>query len=231
LSAKDTDLGSGGLLLVPDHSGEFPYEAIGCGKLPVIHVLGPDNMSTFQSGSNGEIIQDVDKQVWETSDPDRCSMTPAFWHQTLYFAGINDVLKAFGLDLSTSKMRSHPTSKDGVRFGFPGMRPVVSADRTNTGIVWAVDFSSSAALHAYDTSNFTTELYRSPGLGTGPKFVVPTVVNGKVYVGTASKLFVVHSTLNAGSSRTDRTPNFTEILPSRIEEAPRAERDEKPVVV
>jgi len=232
LSAKDGDVSSGGLLLVPNHSGEFPYEAIGCGTFPVIHVLDPDNRSTFQSGSNNQIIQEVDNQVWEASrhHPDRCSMTPAFKHKTLYFAGINHVLKAFSLNLS-SKTPSHPTSTNRLQPGFPGVRPVVSAVRTNNGIVWAVDFSSSASLNAYDATNLTPELYRSPGLGTGAKFVVPSVVNGKVYVGTASKLFVVRSTLNAVRSRADQTANLTEILPRHIKENPRAKRDEKPVVV
>jgi hypothetical protein len=120
-------------------------------------------------------------------------MTPAFWQQTLYFAGNTDVLKAFSLDPSTGKMSTQPTSQGSFIFVFPGAQPVVSANGASNGIVWAVDHSSSVALHAYNAMNLTTELYRSPGLGTGARFAVPTIVNGKVYVGTKGKLFVFAS--------------------------------------
>jgi len=196
LSADDQDLGSGGMLLVPDQAGAFPHEAIGCGKNPAIYVLDRDNMGKFQSGSNSQIIQEVDNQVGGTSGhqaPDRCFMTPVFWQQTLYFAGSNDVLKAFSFNASTGRMSSTPISKGSFEFVFPGGQPVVSANGAGNGIVWVVDHSSSVALHAYNATNLTTELYRSPGLGAGAKFAAPTIVNGKVYVGTASKLFVFAS--------------------------------------
>jgi len=196
LSAKDLDVGSGGVVLVPDHSGAFPHEAIGCGKVAAIYVVDRDNMGKFQSSSNSQIIQEVDNQVGNgsTTQPTaHCFMTPAFFDQTLYFAGNNDVLKAFRLDPSTGQMSSQPTSKSSFTFPYPGAQAVVSANGATNGIVWAVDTSSSVALHAYDATNLANELFRSPGLGAGNHFAVPTVVNGKVYVGTAGKLFVFAS--------------------------------------
>jgi hypothetical protein len=53
---------------------------------------------------------------------------------------------------------------------------------------------SNAVLYAYDAKSLGTgPLYQSPGLGSAAKFVVPTVVNGKVYVGTASALYAFAS--------------------------------------
>ena len=104
LAAHDLDLGSGGVLLVPNQSGAFQHEIIGCGKSPAIYVLNRDNMGKFQSGSNSQIIQEVDGQVGGTTGqqaPDRCFMTPAFWQQNVYFIGNNDVIKAFKLNGST----------------------------------------------------------------------------------------------------------------------------------
>jgi hypothetical protein len=194
LSANDQDVGSGGVLLVPNQTGNFPHEVIGCGKAPAVFVLNRDNMGKFQSGSNSQIVQEIDNQVGGTTGhqaPDRCFMTPAFWQQNVYFGGSNDVLKVFHLDPTTGKMTSTPTSKGSFLFVFPGTQPVVSSNGSSNGIVWALDYSSATTLHAYDATNLANEIYRSPSLGQGSKFAVPTVVNSKVFVGTASKLFVL----------------------------------------
>jgi len=61
------------------------------------------------------------------------------------------------------------------------------------GIVWAADIAGYqtgdvAILYAYDATNVATLLYSSPNGGPGAavsatKFTVPTVANGKVYIG------------------------------------------------
>ena len=59
-------------------------------------------------------------------------------------------------------------------------------------MVWAVENTTSAALHACDAGNLH-ELYHISNqagsrdqLGAGNKFITSTIVNGKVYVGTNS---------------------------------------------
>jgi hypothetical protein len=89
-------------------------------------------------------------------------------------------------------------------FGFPGATPSISATPTATnGIVWAIDAGSygtnnsastaagPAILHAYSASSVATELWNSSQAtggrdtaGNAVKFTVPTVANGKVYIGT-----------------------------------------------
>jgi hypothetical protein len=77
--------------------------------------------------------------------------------------------------------------------------PAISANGTSNGIVWALDISAypggPAVLNAYDATNLATQLYSSPTSGTGAagnavKFAVPTVANGRVYVGTQGRLDV-----------------------------------------
>jgi hypothetical protein len=71
--------------------------------------------------------------------------------------------------------------------------------------VWAVDTSNfggfgppsaPAVLHAYDATNAAHELYNTTQvpnrdvMGNAVKFVVPTIANGKVYVGTQTEVDV-----------------------------------------
>jgi outer membrane protein assembly factor BamB len=88
----------------------------------------------------------------------------------------------------------------GVSFGFPGATPSISASSATTdGIVWATDSRlyctpqspgcGPAVLHAFDATKLSTELWNSSQAagdkaGFAVKFTVPTVANGKVYIGT-----------------------------------------------
>ncbi len=80
------------------------------------------------------------------------------------------------------------SSKGSYTFLFPGSQPVISSNGSSSGIVWALDYTSYD-LHAYDATNLTTELYRSSSVGF-TKWMVPTVINGKVYVGSQKQLSV-----------------------------------------
>jgi hypothetical protein len=64
--------------------------------------------------------------------------------------------------------------------------------------MWAIEYLQGAngVLHAYDANNLATELYNSNQagqrdvFGTGVRFSVPTVINGKVYVAGKSQLAI-----------------------------------------
>jgi hypothetical protein len=120
-------------------------------------------------------------------------MTPAFYNNTLYFGGSGDNLKAFSI--SNAVIDATPVSSPEA-FSSPGTQPSISSNGadTTTGIVWSID--SSGILRALQATNVATELYNSnqnstrDALGTGVKFSVPTVANGKVYCGTQNSLVV-----------------------------------------
>ncbi|MEP6644885.1 MAG: hypothetical protein ABJA69_10320 [Acidobacteriaceae bacterium] len=193
LSKADLDFGAGGILLLPDQPGAFPHELVGCGKPSPIYVVDRDNMGHHRTTSDSQIIQSLPNVVGGTSGiqaNDHCFTTPAYWKGNLYFVGNNDVIKRFSLDPATGKLSSTPTSQGSFTFVFPGAQPVVSSNGNSNGIVWAVDRSSSVSLHAYSAADLNNELYRSSGIGAGTKWAVPTVINGKVYVGTQTKLVV-----------------------------------------
>jgi hypothetical protein len=121
---------------------------------------------------------------------------PAYWQNNIYFCGVGDYAKSYllfnGL-LSTS-----PTSQSAITYAYPGGTPVVSANGSTEGVLWVLTTvkASNAVLHAYDAANLSRELYNSGQNVTrdqaalAAKFAVPTVANGKVYVGTSTELDV-----------------------------------------
>lgn len=193
LNVGDHDLGAGGVLLVPDQTGAFPHEAVVCGKNEPIYVINRDNMGKKGATDDNQIIQLVHNQLGGDNglqDDDKCFTTAAFFQQTLYFIGNNDVIKAFSLDGASGKLSLTPTSQGSFAFVFPGGQPVVSSNGATNGIVWAVDNNPSASLHAFDATNVSRELFRSAPIGQAAKWAVPTVINGKVYVATKTSLVV-----------------------------------------
>jgi hypothetical protein len=82
-------------------------------------------------------------------------------------------------------------------FGSNGAVASISANGTANGIVWALDWSAGT-LYAFDATNLGKELYdsgqaannRDPFSAVGGHFITPMVVNGRVYIGTASSVAV-----------------------------------------
>jgi len=96
-----------------------------------------------------------------------------------------------------ARLASAPSSQTSTTFGYPGATPSVSANGTTNGILWAVENSGTAVLHAYDARDLSQELYNSnqaasarDQLGAGNKFITPMIANGRVYVGTTNGVAV-----------------------------------------
>ncbi len=208
LNANDTDLGAGGVLLLPDPSpGAHPHLLVQVGKDGTIYLVDRDNgkMGEYCNGcSSDNVVQEISGAVngmWGM---------PAYWNGNLYIGGAQDGgtsgdhLKAFAFNAGgTGKISIIPTSQSANTFFFSGPTPSVSANGTSNGIVWVIDNSQygppgsfgsgPAVLHAYDATNLNGELWNSSQkaadkAGNAVKFTVPTVANGKVYIGTRTEL-------------------------------------------
>ena len=189
--ASDEDFGAGGAAILVDQPTGSPVQhlVIGGGKDGYLYLLNRDAM-----GGLG------DNNAWQRFYiGNGIFATGAFWNGQYYIVGTGGPLQAYSFNSTTGMFNLSSVPHSPSAFGFPGSTPSVSSSGTANGIVWALDNgnyctqgSSScgpAILHAYDATNVATELWNSTqgtgnSAGNAVKFVVPTVANGKVYIGT-----------------------------------------------
>ncbi len=193
LASTDTDLGSGGVVLLPDQAPGSAHRhlLVGMGKQGSLYLVDRDAMGKLQPGGDTQIVQ------WLPGLLGGLWGTPAFWNNTLYIGATSDSLEAFSFNTNgTGQFSTAPASATPEAFGYPGPTPSISANGDTNGILWAVETGHdfTAILHAYDATNLANELYNSSQTGQKPggpvKFVPPTIANGKVYIGASSQLAV-----------------------------------------
>lgn len=195
LDDNDADVGSGGVMLLPA-SATGPSKAnllVQCGKDGTVHLLNTANLGGYHAVDT--VYQELTQAnggVWGA---------PAFFNNTVYFGPQYSSILAF--TLSNGRFTS-PTASAGTQVGFayPGPTPSISSNGLKNGIVWAIQVDGYSSgqpgiLHAFATDTFGgPELYNSTmaggrdTLGAAVKFTTPTVVNGKVYVGSTGSFFV-----------------------------------------
>jgi hypothetical protein len=205
----DSDAGSGGAAVVlnlPAGGSSPQHLVVGGGKDGTVFVLNGDNMGGYvANGNNANAWQSFPLAI----PPARAAIfsTGAFWNNTYYLAAAGSALLAFPFDttaltFSTTAITAAggTTYKSVEPYGFPGSTPSISASgAASNGLVWALSTSTyctnessgcgPAILRAYDAGNLGNEVWNSKlvtgdAAGNAVKFTVPTVANGKVYVGT-----------------------------------------------
>ncbi len=192
LANTDLDLGSSGLILLPDArdaQGQTIHLAVGSGKDGNIYLVNRDNLGKFNPAGNA-IRQEIPSALGGSEFG-----SPAYFNGKVYFGAVGSRIKAF--TFSGGLLSAAGNSQSPGTFPYPGTSPTVSANGTSDGIVWAAENGPTAALHAYDANNLAVELYNSnqaPGgrdhFGPGNKFITPTVADGRVYVGTTNGVAV-----------------------------------------
>jgi hypothetical protein len=208
LAEEDLDLGSAGVMLLPEQPGPYPHLAITSGKDGHIYVLNRDSLGGYNQGKgNPQAVQEISGQLKQQMG------TPAYWKGRLYFGAGNspqkDGIKAFALQNGT--VSKTPVSQTAATSHLTRSTVSVSANGNSNGIVWAVESDAyfdahqgPAVLHAYDATDLSRELYNSnqrsarDNPGQASKFTVPTVANGKVFVGGANQLSVYGLLLTPG---------------------------------
>jgi outer membrane protein assembly factor BamB len=204
---SDDDLGSGGSILLPDlfdSNNQVHHLAVTAGKLPIMYLIDRDHLGRYNP-SRDVIYQELPSAlgglgVWSA---------PAYFNGGLYFGPIGASMRRFKFD-SNAKLDPVPDSLTNTIFAYPGTNPTISAFGNTHGIVWAAEHTSTTqgreVLHAYDALDLQTELYNSAESGTRDefglpsKFIVPTISNGKVYIGsTGLPDTIVNKNLSSGT--------------------------------
>jgi hypothetical protein len=189
-SNADKDLGSGGPMVLPDltNGGNTMQLAVGAGKDGHLYVVDRTNMGKFNASANN-IYEDMSGAL-----PNGVWGVPAYFNNTVYYCDQNNNLKAFSI--SNARLSTTPT-KTATSFSYPGALPAVSANGSSNGIVWALENTNPAVLHAYSANNLATELYNSnqaaggrDQFGAGNKYITPMIADGKVFAATKNSVAV-----------------------------------------
>jgi hypothetical protein len=192
LVAPDKDLGSSGVTLIPDQTSGPTHLLFGGGKSGNIYLVNRDSMGEYDSSSD----QNQQTLVHGAGGPTWNGLWPkgAYWQNQIYYVGTGDVPKAFRL--YNGLLSPAPISEGNFTFQYPGGLPAISSNGSSNGIVWlvweATPVQAETVLYAFEADNLSVQLYNSTGTttGLGVQFGIPTVANGKVYVGTVSELDV-----------------------------------------
>jgi hypothetical protein len=189
----DTDFGSGGALIADLPAGSpVPHLIIGGGKDTHFYVLNRDALGGFGDGNAIQVL----------FAGGAIHGTGAFWNDFFYISGEGGPLNAFSVTpTSPQPLSVNPVWSSPNHFARGGGTASISAAANSNGIAWVLDNGNfctndspgcgAAVLYAYDATNVSTLLWNSGAAplgadqaGNAVKFTVPTIANGKIYIGT-----------------------------------------------
>ena len=197
MSSTNIELGSAGPVMLLDQPGANPHLLVTAAKNGTIYVVNRDNMGHYNSSNDNQIVQNLVNALVNSDAESGNYSSPAYFNGFIYFAAVNDHLKAF--QLTNGLLSTSPSSQSAVTYPYRGGSFAISADGTSNGILWAMQDNSfgtpdSGVLRAYDAGNLTNELYNTTQAGTrdaldvANKFSIPLVANGKIFVVSHTQL-------------------------------------------
>jgi hypothetical protein len=215
LDSQDADLGSGGVMLLPDSVGStaHPHLMVELGKSGKLYLMDRDNLghNVAPPGPDNvvQVVTAGQRGVW--GNPTFFQVNPTTG--IIYYHGSGDVMRGYTITNGHIDDAHVMTSPQSTFSNFPGTQPVISANgianptNPTDGIVWELQvdnfgggtpmgnrpLTGPAFLRALDATDLTNVLYDSGSDAVGQrdlfgepvKFTVPTVTNGHVLVGQA----------------------------------------------
>jgi len=189
----DIDLGSAGVIVLPDSVGStaHPHLLLGTGKVAILYLLDQTNMG-----------RSIPAATWDVQESDSCSSLPnttqldggilrfcrPIGNGNIYVTGQNFPLSQF--TIASGVIATPQSANSANRFPPRGAIPAVSASGTTNGIVWILDLNvghptGPAILDAYDAPTSRTCFTAAPqaelALPELPlNFTLPTIANANV---------------------------------------------------
>ena len=147
LDADNLDLGSGGVLLLPDQSGAHPHEMVSAGKNGTIYLVDRDNMGHYHSNTD-QIVQSIVNIFTESTGEEGGNFSsPVYFNGRVYFAPVEGNVQAF--QLSSGLLSTTPTSRTSATYDGRGGTMAISANGNTNGILWAsADKRLNSSRHA-----------------------------------------------------------------------------------
>lgn len=191
ISHADTDVGSSGPTLLPDQPGPHRHLLLQPTKDSTIYVIDRDNMGKYQ--------RDRDDLLQIIHLPGVGLGAMAYWNGRAFFAASGDYLRSYAV--KNGQLR--PSESSATKFVTSGATPSISANGNTNAVVWAISTKTwngpdnkPAVLYAFDATKLGEPLYTSEQnsqrdrAAFATRFVIPVVVNGRVYFGTRGEVEV-----------------------------------------
>jgi hypothetical protein len=191
ISEADSDIGSSGPLLLPDQPGPHRHLLLQPTKDSTIYVIDRDQMGKFH-GDRDDLVE-----IIHMGGGGYGAM--AYWNGRAFFAASDDYLRAY----TVKNGQLAPSESSAMKFENPGATPSVSANGNKNAIVWALTTKTwngsdqrPAVLYAFDATKLGRPIYTSEQnsqrdrAAMATRFVIPVVVNGRVYFGARGEVDV-----------------------------------------
>jgi hypothetical protein len=191
ISEADSDVGSSGPTILPDQPGPHRHLLLQPTKDSTIYVIDRDEMGKFHP--------DSDALVQLVKLPGGAYGAMAYWNSHVFFAASDDYLRDYSIENGFLSLNATSNTK----FQNPGATPSISADGNRNAIVWAISTkvwngpdNKPAVLYAFDANHLQKPIYTSEEnsqrdrAALAARFVIPVVINGKIYFGTRSEVEV-----------------------------------------
>jgi len=184
LSNSDEDVGSVGIMLIPNSSGSKTPLAVSGAKSGTLYLLNQNHLGEF-SPSGDKVLQEI-----KIGGGGSLFGGPAYYANHVYWGSSDQPMKSFALTVSPAPKLTFQSQTTNNFNGEGGEIPAVSSHGTTAGtaIVWATSrppTGSNVTLYAYDATNLGKMLFAGAAgkwQAADGAFLTPTVVDGHVFV-------------------------------------------------
>lgn len=214
LNLADIDLGSSTVVLLPEAVGSsaHPRLLVTAGKEGRLYLLDRDHLGGGQVDSDRGAVASLPILGHSLFG------VPAYFNGNIYVGAEYSMLRSYAI--SNGDLNQTPAASTSFTAGALGEVPSISANGSQNGIVWMSPFDAGGALHAYSATTLGKALYSSndnvaDNLGGWVEFAVPTVADGKVFVGTQGAL-VTYGLISAPTPGMPTSTNAASYDPQAI---------------